>query len=133
VLLAELQARWGVAETLGAEVAVQTYSAGLALSPRLSLGAFDFTVGPGVRLGYARLTGRPERMDLQGAALGGAWLGPTVGASAQYRIAPWAAVRAAFELGYVTKPVRGLDEQSQRLLELRGVWTSASFGAALLL
>ena len=133
VMLAELQARWGDADTLAAEVGVQTYSAALLLSPRLSLGAFDFTAAPGARLGHARLVGRPERAELRGEALSGVWFGPLIGAAVQYRFTTWAAARAAFELGYVARPVRGLDEQSRRLLELDGAWASASLGAALLL
>ena len=133
VMLAELQARWGDAAAVAADVAVQTYSAAVMLSPLLSLGAFDFTAGPGARLGHARLVGQPERADLQGRALSGVWFGPMVGAGVQYRLSSWAAVRAALELGYVAKPVRGLDEQSRRLFELDGAWASASLGAALLL
>ena len=133
VVLADLQARWGAKDMLPAEVGVQAYSASVALSPALSAGVFDVTIGPGVRLGYARLSGRPDQAMLEGRSLGAAWFGPLAATSVQWRLAPWAAVRAAFELGYVAKPVRGLDEQSQRLLELRGVWTSASLGAALLL
>ncbi len=133
VMIAELQARWGDADTLAAEVGVRTYSAALLLSPRLSLGAFDFTAAPGVRLGHARLVGRPERAELRGEALSGVWFGPLIGAAVQYRFTTWAAARAALELGYVARPVRGLDEQSRRLLELEGAWASASLGAALLL
>jgi hypothetical protein len=133
LLLAQLQARWGAADTLAAEVAVQAYSASFALSPRLSLGAFDFALAPGVRVGHARLAGSAEQPDLQGATLSGAWLGPCVQAGLQLRVTTGAALRAGFEFGYVTQSVRGLDHESRRLLELDGVWLSASVGAALLL
>jgi hypothetical protein len=133
LLLAQLQARWGAADALAADVAVQAYSMSFALSPHLSLGAFDFALAPGARLGYARLSGTAAQPDLQGASLSGAWFGPCVQAGLQLRVTSSAAVRAGFEFGYVTQSVRGLDHASRRLLELDGVWLSASVGAALLL
>jgi hypothetical protein len=42
-------------------------------------------------------------------------------------------VRGGAELGYVAKPVRGLDLDEGDLFELGGVWLSASLGVALLL
>jgi hypothetical protein len=52
-------------------------------------------------------------------------------ASVGYRASSTIGVRAGAELGYVAKPVRGLDLDEGDLFELGGVWLSASLGVAL--
>jgi hypothetical protein len=130
-LLGDVQARWGRAGVADAEVAVQTFSVGLACAAVLARGAFRLTLGPGVRTGHAALSARAERADLSGDELTGVWLGPMALAAAELRLLGTGALRLAVEAGYVVRPVRGLDQHDADLFGLRGGWLSTTLGVAL--
>jgi hypothetical protein len=129
-VIADLQARFGGDEVEAAQVSVAAYSSHLSIGPWLAYRAFHFTIGPGVRVGFARLSGRSGEPELTGRSLSGLWLGPTAGLGANLRLSRWASLHSAVEAGYVLKPVRGLDEQARRLLALEGPWASAAIGGA---
>jgi hypothetical protein len=130
-LLGDVQARFGRAGVTDAEVAVQTFSVGLACAALLARGAFQLTLGPGVRTGHVALSARAERADLSGDELTGLWLGPMAVAAAELTVLGTGALRLAVEAGYVARPVRGLDQHDRDLFGLHGPWLSATLGVAL--
>jgi hypothetical protein len=111
-----------------ARIRAETLTAGAHLYLGAATSGVGFQVGPGVRFGGARLTGRPKpASEFEGESLSALWGGPELGARvATVPSAPWS---PAFALdlgaGYVALPVRGLVDGSQSVFALEGVWLSA--------
>jgi hypothetical protein len=101
----------------------------LALAPGLDLDVHPLrlSLGLGIRAGWSWLGATARTSELKGGQLVGLFLAPIAQLAAHWSLSMRWGVRLAFELGYVTKPVRGLDADNLRLLEL-----SAWRGSALL-
>jgi hypothetical protein len=132
VLGLELQGRWGQASLDEAEVAMRMFSAAVTATPPIALGRqVELLLGPGLRAGYARLSARSLRADLDGGTLDGAFLGPIGIAAAHLGISRYSALRLAFEAGYAARSLIGNAADSSELLAVRGLWLSATIGLAL--
>jgi hypothetical protein len=130
-LQAELAARWGEATFVDAEVALQSFSAALALAPVLELGSLELQLGAGLRAGYAKLEASPRRANLKAGAVDGAWLGPLLSAALQLDAWGPSGLRVGIEGGYTTLSVVGNDAGEDELMALRGLWVSAVVGLGL--
>jgi hypothetical protein len=117
-LTAELGFDWSAATA--SEVIVRARAASLALAPSLLLvrEPFEWSVGLGVRLGYASLQATSRSMELQAGSVSGAFFAPLAITTARWQFAPRWYVRASLELAYIATPVRGLDADREPLFEL---------------
>jgi hypothetical protein len=86
-----------------------TLAGSAALLARVRTAWLDVLLGAGARLGYARLDGATRTGSLAAGAVSGAWWGPLLHGSLMLRLHQRWGLRAALELAYVAKPVRGLD------------------------
>lgn len=84
-------------------------------------------IGPGVRVGWARLSGRPSEPQLHGESLSGAWGGPSILARFLYAPRGWPlAVSLAMDGGLVTVPLTGTRDRAAVVFALDGGWAGAS-------
>lgn len=116
--------------TPDANVTAQSASASLAPAWWIHARRLTLALGLGLRAGYAHFDGSPRRAGLVGHDLSGVFLAPITQAGAQLRFADHWGARIALELGYVVKPVRGLDADQGTLLELRGARFATLIGMA---
>jgi hypothetical protein len=118
------------AQTSSTDANVTAQSASLSLAPAWWIRARRLTLalGLGLRAGYAHFAGSPRHGGLVGHDLSGLFLAPIAQAGAQLRLADHWGARIALELGYVVKPVRGLDADQGTLLALRGARLAALIG-----
>jgi hypothetical protein len=131
LLLAELQARVGRAETTSSSISVSAFSALVGAAPLLLRGDVQLSVGLGARIGLASFSARAQRGDLAGDELSGFWLGPAALSALELAVLGSGSLRLGLEAGYVARGVIGVDERGQELLALRGAWVSAGLGFAL--
>jgi hypothetical protein len=120
----------GQTRTLDAAVTAQSLSLSLAPAWQISARRLTLSLALGLRGGYAWLAGTPRRPGLVGRELSGIFLAPISDASLQLGLTHHWAARLALELGYVIKPVRGLDADQGTLLELRGLRLALALGMA---
>lgn len=120
----------GQTGTLDASVTAQSLSLSVAPAWQISARRLTLSLALGLRGGYAQLAATPRRPGLVGRELSGFFLTPISDASLQLRLTHHWAARLALELGYVIKPVRGLDADQGTLLELRGLRLALALGMA---
>lgn len=119
----------GDARVASARVSVETLSAAAHVYLGAAAGSLRLLAGPGARLGWARLTGRPSSgSELEAASHSGSWAGPEL--RARVATAPESPGSAAFALevaaGYAARPVRGLVDGADPAFALDTTWLSAS-------
>src|SRR6185295_5031943 len=110
-----------------ARVALQTATAATHVYLGTTFGNVRWDVGPGARIGWMHLAGKPDPgARLEGLALSAPWGGPELGARVAYgpRRSPLFALELA--AGFVTLPIGGLRDQTERIYEVKGPWASLS-------
>jgi len=98
------------------EANVWTLSAALVAAATTRAGVFEPLFGLGLRSGFAQLSGGSARPQVDGQVLSGPWLSPLTTAALHLTLTETVGARIGFELGYVFPPLRGTDEEGQRLL-----------------
>jgi hypothetical protein len=92
------------------------------------MGAWRLSAGPGVCLGYVRLSPAVTLENATGHVVSGAWSGPELAARAQYGFGSrWFAL-GGLDAGLVTWPVAGLQNDERRLIHGDGAWLSLELG-----
>jgi hypothetical protein len=124
---------WSSYRTTDASIRVRTLSLAIAPSLLVLRGPLDWDVRLGIRAGYAWLEGEPRSMNFDAAAVSGPFLAPIAGTALRWHLTErWSAL-LAMEVGYVIVPVRGLNPDGARLIELKGLRATALVGPVLAL
>lgn len=135
LVVPSVEGAMGTASTPNAEVEARTATAGLALCAGRTTGPLRLEAGPGVRLGWAHLSGRPAAAvsNVDGAQLSAVWGGPEVRARVAYRPTDRSSLVVGFELGagLVVRPVHGLRDGADRVYAIEGTWLSVALELAL--
>jgi hypothetical protein len=108
-----------------ARITAQSITAAAHLYIGTTTGAVRWDLGPGARIGWMHLAGKPDPgARLDGLTLSAPWGGPELGARVAY-VAPRSPL-VALELGagFVTLPIGGLRDQTERIYEVKGPWAS---------
>jgi hypothetical protein len=111
---------WGQTSESAARIRVRLLALGLALGLHVEGERAAGTLGVGLRGGYAWLLATPRESGVSGRQLSGVFLAPIVQGAFELRLTEAWRARLGLELGYVVKPVRGLDADQTTLLALRG-------------
>jgi hypothetical protein len=119
---------WTGRELETARVTANDVSLGLALQLHILQGVLAWRVGPGVRVGYAWLAAAARTDALHGGKLSGWFMAPMLQSMLELRLTARWSLQLALELGYIAKPLRGLDADSAALLQLRGLRMSGQLG-----
>lgn len=117
-LAADVNFDFSARRTSAADLSARALSLALAPGLNFALHPVRLNLAAGVRAGWALLDASPRASELKGGSLSGLFLAPIAQLGAHWPLSPHWGVRLVFELGYVTKPVRGLDADNLRLLEL---------------
>ena len=131
-LAADLRLELGHTETALASVDWVSTSGALVALGGGKVGHWSFGVGPGVRVGYLRLSPQVQVANATGHSVGGVWGGPELQARAWFGLGARGFVFGGVESGFITTPVIGLVNGERRLVDTGGVWLSATLGAGLL-
>ena len=126
----------GTASTPNAEVEARTATAGLHLYAGRTVGPLRLEAGPGARVGWAHLSGRPVAASaFDGAALSAVWGGPEVRGRVAYRPGDRSALSLGLELGagLVVRPVHGLRDGTDPVYAVEGTWLSVALDLSLTL
>jgi hypothetical protein len=125
----------GRASARSADVMIEEASAAAHLYFGTNTGRLRWDAGPGGRLGWAHLAGRPlPGSGLEGDTVSALWAGPELRARVAYSLMdPHAtsggrrAPAIAFELGggLIALPIRGLLDGTDRVYGIEGGWVSA--------
>ncbi len=145
-------ATWLVGPELGVEVDVLRHLA-LAADARLELGRTDteladvswtsasgalvtliggrvqhwrLALGPGLCLGYLRLSPTLNVAHATAHRVSGAWGGPELAARAAYELSARWYVAGSVDTGIVTWPVSGIASDGRRLVDSGGAWLSSA-------
>ncbi|MET0387885.1 MAG: hypothetical protein ABW321_18070, partial [Polyangiales bacterium] len=92
--------------------------------------SYQLLLGPAVRAGYMRLSAAASSSAVEGLDLSGLWLGPCAQAAFQLTLTRRFQLRVGAELGYVARPLRGLDAERRPLLALAGPWIAGLVGVS---
>jgi len=130
-LLSDVELDWGSRSTSQASLETRAVSLDLAAGLRVISGDLAWHVGLGLRAGVVWLSAIPLVPELRGVTFSGIFLAPNVWTALQLRLTQRWFLRLAFELGYVTKDVRGLDADQQALLELSGLRVASWLGVGI--
>jgi hypothetical protein len=121
-------------QTLGAgQVTAWTLSGSLSLALGLRRPWIETALGAGFRVGYASLAGRPtaEAPATAPGSVHAAWWGPVLSGSLLVPVYRRLGIRAALDLAYIAKPVRGLDATGATAYALERFALLASLGLGL--
>lgn len=134
-------ARFSVDAELGFEGATETSSqanvraraASLALAPSFALvrDACEWRIGIGARASYAWLQAVAREAALRAGTVSGVVIEPFVTTTLVAPIASTWFVRVALDLGYVAKPLRGVDADDRSVLEVKGIRAAVLLGLGL--
>lgn len=132
-LALDLRLEFGRTNTALAKVDWLSTSGAFALLAGGSVGDFRFAAGPGVSVGYLRLSPQANVPGATEHAVGGIWAGPELVARVRYDLgARWFAV-GNVGAGFASTSVAGLVNGEQRALDTGGAWLLSMLGAGLLL
>jgi hypothetical protein len=120
-LHADLEADSGSRAESEATLGGRALSIGLAPAFRLVDGQLDWDLGLGVRGGAAWLSATSRQPNVAGRTISGTFIAPFAWTALELNLTELWYLRLALELGYVAKPVRGLDADKAVLLELKGL------------
>jgi hypothetical protein len=134
-LIGELQVQRGERDVSAGRVTVWTASGSLGPAAIVPAGPFDLGLGVAARVGYARLIGEADagQASIAGHAVSGFWWGPTLAASAIWRLRARLGLRAGVDLTWVARAVRGVDSANTLVYELDGLIVHATLGVSLAL
>jgi hypothetical protein len=121
---------WGEQRSSAARIRVRVLSLSLAPALQLEGDRVGGSLAVGLRAGYAWLLATPREAGVSGRQLSGVFLAPVARGALELRVSEAWRARLGLELGYVIKPVRGLDADQSTLLALRGVFASALLAIA---
>jgi hypothetical protein len=108
-----------------ARITAQTITAAAHLYVGTTTGTVRWDVGPGARIGWMHLAGNPEPgTRLDGLTLSAPWGGPELGARVAYGAPRSPLVALELGAGFVTLPISGFRDQTERIYEVRGPWVS---------
>jgi hypothetical protein len=125
---ADVNFDWASHRTNDASIHARTLSLAIAPSVLVLRDPLDWDVRLGVRAGYAWLDGDPRRTTFDAASVSGPFLAPIAGTALRWRVSGRWSLLLAIEVGYVIVPVRGLDADGARLIELKGLRATALIG-----
>ncbi|HWA72956.1 MAG TPA: hypothetical protein VG937_11495 [Polyangiaceae bacterium] len=117
-----------------ADVAAKTLALAAHLYLGTNTGPMRWDAGPGARIGFASLSGRPAPdSPLVGRTLTAAWGGPELRARVAYGAPQRHSTVFALELGagLVALPIRGLVDGTERIYAVQGHWLSVCAGLGL--
>jgi hypothetical protein len=129
----DLRLEFGRTDTALAKVDWLSASGAFALLAGGSVGDWHFGAGPGVCLGYLRLSPQVRVANATGHPVSGVWAGPELVARVRYDLnARWFAL-GNVDAGFASTSVAGLVNGEQRAIDTGGAWVSAMLGTGLLL
>lgn len=132
-LALDLRLEFGRADTELARIDWLSASGAFAALAGGSTGDWHFAIGPGVTLGYLRLSPRVHASGVTGHAVSGVWAGPALVARARFDLSKrWFAL-GSVDAGFASTSVAGLVNSEQRAIDTGGAWVCAMLGAGLLL
>jgi hypothetical protein len=132
-LALDLRLEFGRTDTALAEVDWLSTSAAFALLAGGGVGDWHFAAGPGVCLGYLRLSPQVQVPGATGHAVSGMWAGPELMARVRYGLGSrWFAL-GSVDAGFASASVAGLVNGEQRAIDTGGAWLSSMLAAGLLL
>jgi hypothetical protein len=128
-----LDAQRGARDVPAGRVTLWTVSGSAGPATQLHAGPLELGLGAGVRLGYARMIGDADETQaaVSGHTVSGLWWGPTLGASASWRVRAAWGIRAGVDLSWIARAVRGTDSGSAAVLALDGLLVQATLGLSL--
>jgi hypothetical protein len=127
----DLSVEWAALTSERAVVTARSGSLSLAPMLRWRRASLTGSLGLGVRAGMTWLEAKSRVAGVQGRSLAGVFVAPALLGTLGLFVTPRWSVRLALELGYVAKPVRGLDTQMLELLSQAHWRASAQLGLAL--
>jgi hypothetical protein len=130
-LHADVELDFGSRSTSAATLGARALSLGFAPALRLLEGLLDWDFGVGLRAGAVWLSATPRAQGLEGRSVSGIFIAPFVWTALELPLTAAWYLRLAIEVGYVVKPVRGLDADDVALLELRGVRGASLLGVGI--
>jgi len=132
-LALNLRLEFGSTDTTLAKIDWLSVSGAFAVLAGGSVGAWHFGAGPGVGIGYLRLSPQVQVANATGHTVSGIWAGPALVARVRYdSSARWFAL-GSVDAGFASTSVAGLVNGEQRAIDTGGAWVSAMLGAGLLL
>jgi len=132
-LALDLRLEFGRTDTALAKVDWLSASGAFAVLAGGGVGDWHFAAGPGVCLGYLRLSPQVQVPGATGHTVSGFWAGPELALRVRYALgARWFAI-GSVDAGFASASVTGLVDGEQRVLDTGGAWVSSMLGAGLLL
>lgn len=132
-LALDLRLEFGRADTELAKIDWLSASGAFAVLAGASTGDWHFAIGPGVTVGYLRLSPQVHASGVTGHAVSGVWAGPALVARARFDLGKrWFAL-GSVDAGFASTSVAGLVNGEERAVDTGGAWVSAMLGAGLLL
>jgi hypothetical protein len=129
----DLRLEFGSTDIALAQVDWLSASGSFALLAGGSVGDIRFAAGPGVNIGYLRLSPQPKVSDATGHAVSGIWAGPEFVARVRYDLGVrWFAL-GSFGAGFASTSVAGLVNGEQRAIDSGGAWLISTLGTGLVL
>jgi hypothetical protein len=128
---ADLRLELGRTDTTLAQIDWLSASGAFALLAGGSVGRWAVGVGPGLCVGYLRLSAQTQVASATGHSVSGIWLGPELVARARYDWGTRGFVLGGVDSGIATTSVTGLVNGEQSLIDTGGPWASAVVGAGL--
>ena len=132
-LAADLRLELGRTDTALAKIDWLSASGALALLVGGRVGDWGFGLGPGVCVGYLRLSPQTQVAATTGHTVSGPWAGLELVARARYDFDARWFLLGGVDSGMATTSVTGLVNGEQPLLDTGGAWLSATLGAGTLL
>jgi hypothetical protein len=128
-----LRLEFGSTDTALAKVDWLSESGGFAVLAGGSVGDFRFAAGPGVSVGYLRLSPQAKVPGATEHAVSGTWAGPEFVVRVRYDLgARWFAL-GSVGTGFASTSVAGLVNGEQRAIDTGGAWLISTLGAGLVL
>jgi hypothetical protein len=109
---------------LGAHAAVSSHVGA-------TLGDLRLGIGPGVLLGWFKLSADPIVPRAEGGDVDGVWGGVHMSGRARLSIGARLYVRVDAQAGLVTLPLRGVTDGGQSVVDIDGAWLAGGLGAGL--
>lgn len=132
-LALDLRLEFGNTDTPLAKVDWLSNNGGFAVLAGGSVGDFRFAAGPGVSVGYLRLSPQAKVSGATEHAVSGIWAGPEFLARVRYDLgARWFAL-GSVGAGFASTSVTGLVNGEQRAIDTGGAWLISTLGAGLAL
>ena len=132
-LALDLRLEFGRTDTALAKVDWLSTSGAFALLAGGSVGDFHFAAGPGVSVGYVRLSPQATVPGATEHAVGGIWAGPELVARLRYDLGARGFAVGSAGAGFASTSVAGLVNGEQRAIDTGGAWVSSILGIGLLL